>query len=176
MVAIDIDRGSCAGRGRVHDVRSRIQHIWGGGKLPGTAGLVRIDWYPTPASGHDPAGAVTGWARPSPVVGCSRRWAPPGARHDGRRLVANQMNNGFFIFRTGEATSYVLQTVCVALASVLGGGRVSLDNAFGIDLTRWGGFFMTLGGGGGGGALWCGGPPGPGRVPAKRSQFGSVNQ
>jgi putative oxidoreductase len=69
-------------------------------------------------------------------------------------LVANHLRNGFFIFRPGEGYEYVLNLVVAGLAlGALGGGRVSLDNALGLDLDGWTGLLIALGAGGGGAAL-----------------------
>ena len=50
-------------------------------------------------------------------------------------FVTVHRKNGFFIFREGEGYEYVM-TVAFALTAlaVLGGGKVSLDRAFGFDL------------------------------------------
>lgn len=50
-------------------------------------------------------------------------------------FVTVHRRNGFFIFREGEGYEYVM-TVAFALTAlaVLGGGKVSLDRAFGFDL------------------------------------------
>jgi putative oxidoreductase len=52
-------------------------------------------------------------------------------------LIANHLRNGFFIFRPGEGYEYVLFIVLSGFAiGALGGGRISLDNAFGVG--SWG--------------------------------------
>jgi putative oxidoreductase len=68
-------------------------------------------------------------------------------------LVANHLRNGFFIFRPGEGYEYVLFiSLSSAALGVLGGGRLSLDNAVGIadKLDGWIGLAVALGIGVGG--------------------------
>jgi putative oxidoreductase len=52
--------------------------------------------------------------------------------------------NGFFVFRDGYEYVLVLSVVSVALA-VLGPGRLSLDSAFGSEITGWAGGGVALG-------------------------------
>lgn len=53
--------------------------------------------------------------------------------------VTNHLRNGFFIFRPGEGYEYVMTlTLCGLALTMLGGGSVSLDHAFGIlDPPGW---------------------------------------
>ncbi|NNN28905.1 DoxX family protein [Streptomyces sp. S3(2020)] len=58
-------------------------------------------------------------------------------------LLAHR-RNGFFVFKEGY--EYVLTLAVVALAlAVLGPGRVSVDEASGIDVTGWAGGALALG-------------------------------
>jgi putative oxidoreductase len=71
-------------------------------------------------------------------------------------LVANHLKNGFFIFRPGEGYEYVLFITLASVAlSALGGGRLSLDHAFGMDdaLEGWAGLCTAVSLGVGGAAL-----------------------
>src|SRR3954452_17603095 len=145
------------------------RHIWGGGKLAGTAG-----WFESigirPGKGHALLASVTelgaavllfaGFLTPLGAAGVLGTMFVA--------LIANHLRNAFFIFRPGEGYEYVLNLNCVALAlGALGGGRISLDYAFGIDLNGWGGFLLTLCAGGGGAILLLATCWRPGRVPAK---------
>jgi putative oxidoreductase len=70
-------------------------------------------------------------------------------------LVANHRKNGYFIFRPGEGYEYVLTLILAAIAlACIGGGRVSVDHALGLDDTLDGalGLAMAVGLGGGLGA------------------------
>ena len=110
-------------------------HVFRGGKLAGTA-----RWFESigikPGKVHAALASYT-------ELGCSVLLAlglatPLGAAGIcgtmGVALIANHLKNGFFIFRPGEGYEYVLTLLCVGLAiGALGGGSVSLDNAFGID-------------------------------------------
>jgi putative oxidoreductase len=71
-------------------------------------------------------------------------------------LIANHRRNGYFIFRPGEGYEYVLFITLTTIAlAALGGGRASLDNAFGIadNLDGWTGVVIALVIGVGGSAL-----------------------
>ena len=76
--------------------------------------------------------------------------------------------NRFFIYNPGQGWEYVAMIAAIALAiGTIGGGKVSLDNAFDIAFTaKWAGLIVTIVGGLGGAALllatcW--------RPPAKKS-------
>jgi putative oxidoreductase len=147
------------------------RHIWGGGKLPGTArwfesiGIRPGKVHALLASVTELGAAVLLWLGLLTPLGAAGVLGTMSVA-----LIANHLRNGFFIFRPGEGYEYVLNLCCVALAlGALGGGRVSLDNAIGIDLNGWGGFFVTLGAGGGGALLLLATCWRPGRVPAKSS-------
>lgn len=116
-------------------------HIWGGGKIAGTAG-----WFESlgmkPGKLHAwlasitelGAGAmlVAGLLTPLAAGGCA-----------GVMLVAwitNHRTNGFFIFRPGEGYEYVMNLFVSSLAmACIGAGEWSLDHALSIhdDLDGW---------------------------------------
>ena len=62
---------------------------------------------------------------------------------------------GFFIYNPGQGWEYVATIGAIAVAvGTIGGGKVSLDNAFDIAFTsKWAGLLVTLIGGLGGAAL-----------------------
>jgi putative oxidoreductase len=128
------------------------RHAFGGGKLAGTA-----RWFASigiqPAPLHALLGTVTeliasvlllfGFLTPiggAMVIGTM-----------GVAFIANHLKNGFFIFNPGEGYEYVLTLLVVAVAvGALGGGTISLDNAFGIadslSGAGWGLGALLLGG------------------------------
>src|SRR3954464_5431455 len=147
------------------------RRIWGGGKLPGTAG-----WFESigirPGKVHALLASVTELgAAVMLFAGLITPLAAAGVLGTmSVALIANHLKNGFFIFYKGEGYEYVLNLCCAALAvGALGGGRISLDNAIGLDLNGWGGLLLALGAGGGGALLLLLSSWRPGRVPAKTS-------
>jgi putative oxidoreductase len=81
-------------------------------------------------------------------------------------FVIAHRKNGFFIYNPGQGWEYVAVIAVMAVAiGTLGGGQVSLDDAFGIDVFRgWRGLWTVLVAGGGGAALLlatCWRPPRP---------------
>lgn len=115
------------------------RHIFGGGKIEGTAG-----WF---ASLGMKPGILHAWVASLTEIGAAISLiagflTPLGAAGVvGTMFVAfvtNHFKNGFFIFYKGEGYEYVMTLVCVALGlSALGAGEWSLDNA--LDLTWAGG-------------------------------------
>ena len=109
-------------------------HIWGGGKIAGTA-----RWFGS--LGMQP-GILHAWfasltelgAGALLIVGLLTPFAGGGVI--GVMVVAwitNHRKNGFFIFRPGEGYEYVMTlTFCGVLFACIGGGGISLDNAAGI--------------------------------------------
>ncbi|HVU72748.1 MAG TPA: DoxX family protein [Mycobacteriales bacterium] len=109
-------------------------HIWGGGKIAGTA-----RWFSS--LGMEP-GILHAWvaslvelgAGALLIVGLLTPFA--GGAVIGVMLVAwitNHRKNGFFIFRPGEGYEYVMTlTFCGILFCCTGGGQISLDHAAGI--------------------------------------------
>jgi putative oxidoreductase len=121
-------------------------HVWGGGKLPGTA-----RWFGSIGFRHSEFQALMASVTelavgPMLVLGLLTPLACAGAIGVMLvALIANHLKNGFFIFRPGEGYEYVLMVTCVAIAlGALGGGRVSLDNAIGFDVDGWGGLALAV--------------------------------
>jgi putative oxidoreductase len=108
-----------------------VNHVWRGGKIPGTA-----RWFES--LGMKP-GVLHAWTAsitelvvgPLLFLGLLTPFA--GAGVIGVMLVAwitNHRGNGFFIFRPGEGWEYVMTlTFCGLLLAVIGAGEWSLDNA-----------------------------------------------
>src|SRR6266567_3528374 len=128
-------------------------HIFGGGKIAGTA-----RWFTS--LGMRP-GIVHAWTASLTELGAgvllSVGLATPlaGAGIVGVMLVAwitNHRKNGFFIFRPGEGYEYVMTlTFCGLLFAALGGGNWSLDHAAGIfDPPGWTATGLCFGAGIGG--------------------------
>jgi putative oxidoreductase len=134
-----------------------INHIYGGGKIAGTA-----RWF---ASLGMRPGIVHAWlASLTEVAGgialiLGLLTPLGGAAVVGVMLVAwitNHRGNGFFIFRPGEGWEYVMTlTLCGLALAVLGPGRWSLDQAIGWrkDLIGTTGLLIAIVAGGGGAAL-----------------------
>jgi putative oxidoreductase len=130
-------------------------HIWGGGKIEGTA-----RWFES--LGMKP-GIVHAWLASVTelvcgvllVVGFLTPLAAAGVV--GIMVVAfvtNHRPNGFFIFRPGEGYEYVLNLAVAATALAgLGAGRWSIDGQFEIDLAGLKGFVIVAVAGVGGAAL-----------------------
>ncbi|HEY1740374.1 MAG TPA: DoxX family protein, partial [Acidimicrobiia bacterium] len=107
------------------------RHIYGGGKIAGTAG-----WFES--LGMKP-GVMHAWlaslteliAGGMLVLGLLTPVAAGAVM--GTLLVAlitNHWKNGFFIFNKGEGYEYVLMIVCMSLAlGTIGAGRYSLDKS-----------------------------------------------
>ena len=130
-------------------------HIFGGGKIKGTAG-----WFES--LGMKP-GILHAWTASITELGAGLMlilglFTPLAAAGVvGTMLVAlitNHLRNGFFIFRPGEGYEYVLTLILVAIAiGAVGAGGWSVDHAIGIgdDLIGWRGLAIAGGLGGGGG-------------------------
>ena len=115
-------------------------HIFGGGKIEGTG-----RWFNS--LGMRP-GILHAWVASLTELGAGALLllgllTPfAGAGVVGVMLVAwvtNHRKNGFFIFRPGEGYEYVMTlTFCGLLFGGTGGGKYSLDHAFGIfDPPGW---------------------------------------
>ena len=130
-----------------------INHLFGGGRIPGTA-----RWFES--LGMRP-GVVHAWlasltevaAGALLVLGLLTPLA--GAAVVGVMVVAwviNHRGNGFFIFRPGEGWEYVMVlTVCGLVVATLGAGRWSLDHAFDLlDPPGLDGLLVAILAGGGG--------------------------
>jgi putative oxidoreductase len=123
-------------------------HIFGGGRIAGTGrwfeslgmrpGVLHA-WFASLTELGAGALLIMGVATP---FGC--------AGVIGTMVVAwitNHLRNGFFIFRPGEGYEYVLFISLTTLAlGAVGGGRLSLDRAFGIadNLDGWTGLVIAL--------------------------------
>ena len=109
-------------------------HIWGGGKIEGTAG-----WFTS--LGMKPgilhawiasivelvAGACLVFGLLMPLAGAAVIGTMTVA------LVTNHRGNGFFIFRPGEGWEYVMTLIAAGfMLAVVGAGEWSLDHALGI--------------------------------------------
>src|ERR1700676_914560 len=69
-------------------------------------------------------------------------------------LVANHVQNGFFIFRSGEGYEYVLMIALVSGAvGALGAGGWSVDHVAGFTVPGWAGLAIAALAGAGGAAL-----------------------
>ena len=133
-----------------------INHIFGGGKIKGTAG-----WFGSlgmkPGIFHAWLASITEIAGGTLLV-LGLLTPLGGAAVIGVMLVAwitNHRGNGFFIFRPGEGWEYVMTlTFCGLVLAVVGAGEWSLDEAFGIgdDLFGVTGLLIALIGGAGGAA------------------------
>lgn len=124
-------------------------HVWGGGKIAGTA-----RWFES--LGMRP-GILHAWfasltelgAGAMLVLGLLTPLAAAGVI--GVMVVAwitNHMKNGFFIFRPGEGYEYVMTlTFCGIALAGLGAGKLSVDHALGIfdPPGWWGAVFAALG-------------------------------
>ncbi len=62
--------------------------------------------------------------------------------------VSNHRKAGFFVFnRPTEGWEYVMTLTAVGVAvATLGGGKISLDEVIGLDLSGWTGLIIGLGG------------------------------
>ena len=111
-------------------------HIWGGGKIKGTAG-----WFES--LGLKP-GILHAWLASLTELVCGVLLlvgflTPLGAAGVvGVMMVAfltNHRPNGFFIFRPGEGYEYVINLLIAGIAlGGLGAGRWSIDHAASIEL------------------------------------------
>jgi putative oxidoreductase len=131
-----------------------INHVFGGGKIAGTA-----RWFES--LGMKP-GILHAWTASLTEIGAGALlllgFLTPVAAAGvvGVMLVAwitNHLKNGFFIFRKGEGYEYVMTLTAVGLViGILGPGQWSLDDAAGLlpHLTGWTGFWIAVGAGAGG--------------------------
>jgi putative oxidoreductase len=132
-------------------------HIYGGGKIAGTAG-----WFGS--MGMRPP-LVQAWLASLTELGAGALLVlgllTPfgGAGIVGVMVVAwaiNHRGNGFFIFRPGEGWEYVMTlAICGVVVGTVGPGEWSLDDAFGIldDLAGTTGLLISALAGGLGAAL-----------------------
>lgn len=125
-------------------------HMFGGGRLPGTAG-----WFASIGFRHSRVHALLAsvgevLAGASLALGLLTAFAAAVVVATMLvALVANHRRNGFFVFRPGEGYEYVLMIAVVSSAiGALGPGTVSLDHALvGGGVDGWGGLAVAGGGG-----------------------------
>jgi putative oxidoreductase len=134
-----------------------INHIFGGGKIPGTG-----RWFES--LGMKP-GVLHAWTASLTEIGAGALlvlgFLTPlgGAGVVGVMLVAwitNHLKNGFFIFRPGEGWEYVMTlTLLGIVVATLGPGSWSIDGHVSAlqNLWGWTGLAIAVGAGGGGAAL-----------------------
>jgi putative oxidoreductase len=134
-----------------------INHIWGGGKINGTAG-----WF---GSMGMRSPLLQAWLASVTEIGAGGLLAlglltPLGAAGViGVMAVAwaiNHRGNGFFIFRPGEGWEYVMTLgLCGMVLGAVGPGSWSLDDALDLrnDLTGRTGLLLSVGVGVAGAAL-----------------------
>lgn len=131
-------------------------HIFGGGRIPGTA-----RWFES--LGMRP-GILHAWTASATelgagvllILGLATPLAAAGVI--GTMVVAwvtNHLRNGFFVFRPGEGYEYVMVlTACGVAIGAAGPGMLSMDQLLGwFDLTGWFGLVVALVGGFGGAVL-----------------------
>ena len=133
-------------------------HVFGGGKLAGTA-----RWFASIGFRHASLHAalasygellfgvllLLGLLTPLAAAGLFGTMAVA--------FVANHRPNGFFIFRKGEGYEYVLTLAVVAVAiGALGPGDWSLDEIIGLDVEGLAGAGIVVGAGGLGALLALG--------------------
>lgn len=126
-----------------------INHAWGGGKIPGTAG-----WFSSLGLKH---GVLQAWVSVVVEIGAGvlliLGFLTPlaAAAVLSVMLVAGLLyhrKQGFFIFKEGY--EYVLALGVMALVlGTLPAGKYSVDHlydfqAFGLDLYGWSGFWITV--------------------------------
>jgi putative oxidoreductase len=133
-----------------------INHIFGGGKIAGTARwFASLGMKPGPV--HAWLASITEIAGGALLV-LGLLMPLAGAAVIGVMLVAwitNHRGNGFFIFRPGEGWEYVMTlTFAGLLLAVLGAGEWSLDEALDLrdDLVGATGLLIALVAGAGGAA------------------------
>ncbi|HEX4979479.1 MAG TPA: DoxX family protein [Acidimicrobiales bacterium] len=124
-------------------------HVWGGGKIPGTARWFSSIGFRAPVAQawlasltELGAGALLLAGLATPVAAAAVVGTMVVA------LLANHLKNGFFIFRPGEGYEYVLMIILAALAlAALGGGEASLDHALDVSFDPLVGLAVGVAGG-----------------------------
>ncbi len=120
-------------------------HIWGGGKINGTAG-----WFGSmglkPGILHAWLASITELvAGVFLVLGFLTPFAAAGVLSV--MVVAfmtNHRGNGFFIFRPGEGWEYIMNLGAAALAmGAIGAGEWSVDDAIDLHFLGFDGFLIT---------------------------------
>jgi putative oxidoreductase len=134
-----------------------IRHIFGGGKITGTAGWFGSMGMKMPMAQAWLASLTEIGAGVLLVLGLLTPFG--GAGVVGVMAVAwiiNHLKNGFFIFNKGEGYEYVMTLLlCGVALGTVGPGSWSLDDALDIadDLSGSTGLLISLGAGGGGALL-----------------------
>jgi putative oxidoreductase len=121
-------------------------HVWGGGKIAGTARWFGSIGFRAPTLQAWTASITELATGALLLLGLLTPLAAAGVVGTMVvALLANHLRNGFFIFRKGEGYEYVLMITIVSVAlGALGGGRWSLDNVAGFDLDGWAGAIVAL--------------------------------
>jgi putative oxidoreductase len=128
-----------------------INHIWGGGKIAGTAAWFKSMGMRPPLTQAWLASITEIGAGGLLVLGLLTPFG--GAGVVGVMAVAwaiNHRGNGFFIFRPGEGWEYVMTLgLCGIALGAIGPGRWSLDHALDVsdDLTGSTGLVLSAGAG-----------------------------
>ena len=130
-------------------------HIWGGGKIHGTAG-----WFASmglkPGKLHAWLASITELgAGVMLIIGLLNPLAAAGVVGVMTvALITNHFKNGFFIFRPGEGYEYVLTLTMVGLAiGAIGAGEWSVDHVIDLGWIGWTGLLVAALAGGGGAAV-----------------------
>ncbi len=134
-------------------------HIWGGGKIEGTAGWfeslgmkpgILHAWVASLAELVAGVGLILGLF--TPLCGAAVIGTMSVA------LITNHRGNGFFIFRPGEGWEYVMTLIAAGvMLSLVGAGGWSVDHALEIfDPPGTAGLLIALIGGFGGAAALLG--------------------
>lgn len=121
-------------------------HIWGGGRLPGTARWLESIGL-RPGRLHALVASVTELgAGLLLIVGAMTPAAAAAVIGTmGVAFVTNHRKNGFFIFRPGEGYEYVVMILCVSAGiAALGGGKLSVDYLLGFADDLAGGWSIVL--------------------------------
>jgi putative oxidoreductase len=131
-----------------------INHIVGGGRIPGVASWFESLGMRKPVLQAWLASLTEVGAGALLVVGLLTPLGAAGVV--GTMAVAwiiNHRGNGFFIFRPGEGWEYVMMLlICGLTLGALGPGEWSLDRVFDLDddLSGWPGLLISAVAGGGG--------------------------
>jgi putative oxidoreductase len=146
-------------------------HVFGGGRLPGTARWfesmgMRPGWFharlATATEFVSGIGFALGLLTPLSAAGIIGITVVAG-------IVAHR-SNGFFIFRPGQGWEYVAILAATAFGvGSIGAGDVSLDHAIGIDVDGWWGAIVAGVVGLGGAALTLAASWRPNRTPTPSS-------
>ena len=114
-------------------------HVWGGGKIAGTARWFKSIGFKQERLQAWLASITELGAGVLLLVGLLTPLAAAAVVGTMTvAIIANHLKNGFFIFRPGEGYEYVLMVIFVGLAlAALGGGDWSLDALLDLDADGW---------------------------------------